>query len=98
MMFYSLSNKICNRGIFKFKNLNRDFQLFTNLIFEKNPNLIVGFGNSRNTLIERFAINRFNQKIINKNGKEKYKLFVPHINLNLSVSPTDSFCNWTAYK
>lgn len=82
---------------FIFGKLKEDFKNFSEIIKKQKPELVIGIANNNKSVIEQYAINKFNKGIINKKGKELYEL---HTNNSLPISnkPTKSFCNWTAYK
>src|SRR3989344_4304635 len=86
---------------FVFEKLNKDFITFSEKILRKKPEIIIGIAKSENSSrFEKLAINQFNKtKKVSLGGKNSFDLDLPE-NLIFPVSdkPTNSFCNWTAYK
>jgi hypothetical protein len=83
--------------IFIFDKLNEDFKIFSNKILKEKPDKILGIAKSDISQSETKTINQFNNKKIDKNGRENYNL-TPWSNFDISKKPTTSFCNWTMYK
>ncbi|MFZ5955785.1 MAG: hypothetical protein ACOYT4_05145 [Nanoarchaeota archaeon] len=83
--------------VFVFGKLKQDLVQFEKSILLKNPKLIIGIAKSDKTRFEKIAINNFNNKLIERSGKDSYNLFVPKI-FDISKIPTNSFCNYTMYR
>jgi hypothetical protein len=82
-----------------FGNLKEDLDSFKDKILREKPKFIVGFALSNPSCFEKLSINNFNNKLIDKNEKESFELFIPESNLfDISSSVTSSFCNWTMYR
>ena len=83
--------------LFVFGNLKQDMNVFCQQILEKKPKHILGIAKGDFSRCEIVAINRFNNKKINKTGTNEYKLEIIRT-IQESNQPTHSFCNWTMYK
>jgi len=88
--------------VFVFGALNQDFVRARQIILGTKPKLILGFATPGKSepRIEPIAINQFNRtKKIVTSGPSQYNLFIPElVDISIASKPTDSFCNWTAYK
>src|SRR3989339_613560 len=82
---------------FIFGKLKDVLKTFFEIIKKQKPELVIGIAKSNKSVIEKYAINKFNNGVINKKGKESYELHTNNL-LPISNKPTNSFCNWTAYK
>ncbi|MBR9679406.1 MAG: hypothetical protein GON13_04020 [Nanoarchaeota archaeon] len=80
---------------FVFGKIKQDLENFYELILNKKPDIIIGYGNGEKNCFEKYAINVFHGKKIVKNGPDKYELFTP---TKSNPKPTTSFCNYTTYK
>lgn len=86
--------------LFIFGKLKEDFEIFSNLILNEKPEIIIGIAKNESfSCFEKQTINRFNKdKKISKHGKEFFELYIPTDSFAFSNKATDSFCNWTCYK
>lgn len=84
--------------------LKNDLASVSTEISQDPPDLIFGIAQIKKGLsrLETEAINQFNKtKTINPGGTAKFDLWIPPQlpkGFTTSNKPTDSFCNWTAYK
>jgi hypothetical protein len=86
---------------FIFGRLKEDFALLSERMLKENPEFIVGIAHSEDeTRFEARAINQFNgTKKVAQEGPQYVDLHVPQQAIfKSSDKPSDSFCNWTAYK
>jgi hypothetical protein len=86
---------------FVFGNLKVDFAVLSQKILKEKPDHIIGIAQTAGvSRMEPFAINQFHKtKQISAAGPKTISLYVPHKTpFKQAIKPTDSFCNWTAYK
>lgn len=90
-------NKLGNR-VFVFNKLNEDIEKFFEVLKAEEVDHVVGVGNGPFTRFESQAVNRFHKKRILQESPESYDLFIPPVGILTGIEPTESFCNWTAYR
>lgn len=86
---------------FVFSAIKKDLNHFETLIKELNPAQIIGIARSESkySTQEAFATNQFNQGQINREGLDRYELdILPNLDFKVRRIPTNSFCNYAAYK
>lgn len=87
---------------FVFGALHISLRRFCEVIEQERPAVVLGLARSRSTQLEASAINRFHgPKMVLRDGPQKLALHTPSdlpTKLKVAKSPSDSFCNWTAYR
>lgn len=85
--------------IFIFSKLHQDLQQLEKILLATSPKQIIGIARSATaSRYETQAINQFHgNRLILQTGPKSYPLHPLSINLPPAASPTNSFCNWTAY-
>jgi hypothetical protein len=97
--FKSVSNpEIFGADVFVLQKLKNDLNRFIELIEIHKPDTILGIGNAQFTAYESLAINRFHGRTLIRDGDNTYDLYIPSTSLRVNNKPTESFCNWTAYR
>lgn len=84
--------------VFAFNKLNEDIEKFFALLKAEEVDHVVGVGNGPFTRFESRAVNSFHTKRILQEGPGSYDLFIPRASIPAGIRPTESFCNWTAYR
>lgn len=86
---------------FIFGRMKEDFAILSERMLKENPEFIVGIAHSDSeSRFEAKAVNQFNgTKKVVQEGPQYIDLHLPQNPIfAASDKPTDSFCNWTAYK
>lgn len=61
--------------------------------------ILIGVARGQQNRMEMEAVNNFQDRKINRSGRQKYKLWVPKsCDFKRSLEPSNTFCNWTMYK
>lgn len=85
--------------VFVLSQLDRDIVNLCQLIQLHSPSWILGVGNGVVTQYESTVKNVFHRsKRVLLDGPDAFSLFVPVTDLSICNVPTDSFCNWSAYR
>lgn len=87
--------------VFVFSKLKEDLATMKRLLLLQKPPYILGIASTKGySRLERYAVNKFNNKSLQINGPDKLYLHIPPNKKSLfhvSEKPTHSFCNWTMY-
>ncbi|MCK5022072.1 MAG: hypothetical protein KAR54_02390 [Candidatus Pacebacteria bacterium] len=86
-----------------FGKLKESIDIFCESILKTKPNLIIGVAKSEKdySTFEKYTVNKFNNGIIEKGGKNKFELDTPKKysdKFKIRKEPTKSFCNYGMYK